>query len=79
MASGSSNDTISTEALSYCGSNYCPAPTEDVQTEPVLEVAEEIDNFQTDRVKIYTLATIYLACSLAAPIIIATLVDPVSR
>ncbi len=61
--------------LQLCGVNYCPSSAKagNGTTE------EENNNFQVDPVAVYTLAGVYLACSLAAPVIIAILVDPLSR
>merc|ERR1711860_463461 len=69
---GRNTTEISEESLSQCGANYCPWSLEEKQ-----ENVE--DNFETTKTQIYTLAGIYLACSLIGPLIIALLVDPLSK
>lgn len=60
------NHTVST--FETCGANFC--------------VIASADNANLERPpdkEIYTISTIYLACILAAVIIIAVLLDPLSR
>ena len=68
---GRNTTEISPESLSKCGANYCPWSLE--------QKDEKEDNFETTKTQIYTLAGIYLACSLIGPLIIALLVDPLSK
>ena len=79
LSSGVSNTKTDADII-ICGSAYCPAK---ISASPVTNLTEEEtdtnDNFQTDITKIYTIAGIYLACSLAAALIIAIFVDPLSR
>ena len=72
-----STTDISEESLAKCGANYCPWSLEDQEETEEEEVVEE--NFETTQTQIYTLAGIYLACSLIGPLIIALLVDPLSQ
>ncbi|XP_059089375.1 UNC93-like protein [Tigriopus californicus] len=80
LSSGDEVAQISREELQYCGVNYCPkaAPLPSINTtlnvEPDLE-----DNFATSKTKLYTLAGIYLACSLVSATVVALFVDPLSR
>ena len=55
------------EQLSRCGIQFCPGD----------EASASIERPSDE--KIYTLATIYLACSLVAPAVVFFLVDPLSR
>ena len=79
LSSGVSNTKTDADLI-ICGSAYCPAA---ISASPVTNLTEEEtdtnDNFKTDINKIYTIAGIYLACSLAAALIIAIFVDPLSR
>ena len=76
--------TISDEALALCGANYCPnveAPktinASAGQEDKALEDIE--DNFSASKSSLYTLAGIYLACSLLSAIIVSLLVDPLTQ
>ena len=75
----SDNFTVSEEALSLCGSSFCP----DQLVEEAETIANETknNNFEAaaDKTNIYTLAGIYLGCSIVAAIILAIFVDPLSR
>ena len=80
------NETQVSEAeLSRCGSNFCPwsISSQDNETnkgnEEKTTASGVEDNFETTKVQIYTLASIYLACSLLAPLIISLFVDPLRR
>ena len=76
------NKTSPTEdQLALCGANYCPKgpPKSDDDATTANATAAENENFNVDITRIYTLAGIFLACSLVAPVIVAVLVDPVSR
>ncbi len=76
------NQTVlSEEFLMTCGVNYCPespasdTPSSDNSTsESVTE-----GNFKTTTTQIYTLAGVYLACSLISPLVISALVNPLTR
>lgn len=62
------NHTYSDAALSQCGANFCVGPS--------------IDNNNLQRppdAEIFEISTIYLACILGAVLIIAFLLDPLSR
>ena len=85
LSSGSGNETIveltDADILGVCGSAYCPAQISSSAADS--GAAEEETpgnkNFSTDITKIYIIAGIYLACSLAAAFIIAIFVDPLTR
>merc|ERR1712223_1169550 len=78
LSSGVSNTKTDADII-ICGSAYCPAQISVATVSNETEQETENDNFQTDITKIYTIAGIYLACSLAAAVIIAIFVDPLSR
>ena len=65
---------ISKEALDMCGANFCPAVEEPANKSGSVE-----DNFAVSKSSLYTLAGIYLACSLFSGIVISVLVDPLTR
>lgn len=79
VLSGDRNETLDTSEVGElaCGSAYCP----DTLTSDSEETTNEtkIDNFQTSSSSIYTLAGIYLACSICAALVIALFVDPLTR
>lgn len=62
------NHTFSEAALSQCGANFC-----------VLASADNANLERPPDSEIYEISTIYLACILGAVIIIALLLDPLSR
>lgn len=64
----SGNHTFSEAALSQCGANFC-----------VIASAENANLERPPNSEIYEISTIYLACILGAVIIIALLLDPLSR
>ena len=69
---------LSDDEIINCGAAFCPAQL--VVAENKSEVATTANkNFQTDITRIYIIAGIYLACSIAAAAIIACFVDPLSR
>jgi len=74
--------SVSEEDMKSCGAAYCPAslssapPTVNI-TE--LEPEPGNTNFDTSLSSIYSLAGIYLACSVTAALIIAIFVDPLTR
>ena len=81
---------LTEEAMALCGSNFCPANT-DKGSLLLLNQSykgnqsdrrEELgvaSNFETDMSKIYLMATIYLACSLAAAALLAAFLDPLPK
>ena len=69
---------LSDAYLPQCGANYCPASAP-VSSGNTTDSDDDHDNFKTDITKIYTIAGIFLACSLAAAAIIAIFVDPLTR
>ena len=58
--------------LSKCGTSYCPAPA-------TCDDTEVDENFKVDRSDLHKIAGAYLACSFVAALIVAVLVDPLSR
>ena len=76
------NQTVLSEAfLMTCGVNYCPgSPTSNTSSSDnsTLESVAE-GNFKTTTTQIYTLAGVYLVCSLVSPLVISALVDPLTR
>jgi hypothetical protein len=81
------NGTILSDAfLQTCGVNYCPESSslttsdesEDSDNSTLLESVTE-GNFKTTTTQIYTLAGVYLACSLISPLVITVLVDPLTK
>lgn len=78
LSSGDEVAQISREELQYCGVNYCPKSTPEPSINATLEPDLE-DNFATSKTKLYTLAGIYLACSLVSASVVALFVDPLSR
>ena len=90
----SGNETyvqLTDEEMALCGSSFCsqrtvatesvePKPDEDLFTKDNKEEeALPNANFDTDITKIYIIAAIYLACSLAAALLVAVFVDPLSK
>ena len=81
------NVTVPTEAfLLTCGVNYCPESSSlsDVGNDPNDDNSTSVEavtegNFKTTVTQIYTLAGVYLACSILSPIVISVLVDPLTR
>jgi len=67
---------LTDDDIQFCGSSFCPGQT--ISSGEKNETDTK-DNFQTDITKIYIIAGIYLACSLAAAVIIAIFVDPLTR
>ena len=75
---GRNTTEVSEEALISCGTNFCPSNGDEKEAAVtnVNETSEVEDNFKTTSTQIYTLAGIYLACALTAPIILALFLDP---
>ena len=67
---------LTDDDIKICGSSFCPGIT---ASSGEKNETDTNDNFQTDITKIYIIAGIYLACSLAAAFIIAIFVDPLTR
>ena len=68
--------SLTDDDIKFCGSSFCPGQT---SSSAGKNETDTNDNFQTDITKIYIIAGIYLACSLAAAVIIAIFVDPLTR
>jgi hypothetical protein len=64
----SGNATFSEEALLKCGANFCSASSADNEN-----LARPPDH------EIYLISSIYLSCIVAAVIIVALFMDPLSR
>ena len=82
LSSGNRTETNFTEeALAKCGLYYCPdVKNATNETESVNGTDAEVENnFKTDLSQIYTLAGVYLGCSIASAIVIALLLDPLTR
>jgi len=74
LSSGNTTVTNVSVDMSICGSSYCP-----VQVLGNSNSKNNSDNFARDETKIYTLATIYLCCSIASALAFAILVDPLTK
>ena len=76
---------ISPEDLAVCGANYCPSPTSEAASNRSInnkDVGPEMtvnDNFSISDGNLYTLASIYLVCSLVSIVIVSVFVDPLKR
>ena len=68
--------SLTDDDIKFCGSSFCSGQT---SSSVGKNETDTNDNFQTDITKIYIIAGIYLACSLAAAVIIAIFVDPLTR
>ena len=90
----SGNETyvqLTDEEMALCGSSFCSqrtVATESMESKPAEDLFTMEDkeeealpnaNFDTDITKIYIIAAIYLACSLAAALLVAVFVDPLSK
>ena len=60
-----------------CGSQYCAGQDPESSPEEGAEVFNE--NFDVDINKIYIIMGIFLGCSIAAGVLIALFVDPLTR
>jgi len=60
-----------------CGANYCPDTLK--ADDNANDTDSGDDNFKTSQSSIYTLAGIYLTCSLCAALILAIFLDPLTR
>ena len=92
MFSSDKNETIDyseaavARAARQCGVNYCPSAescSEPNVTAAAVEPADEADdvsgNFEVSNTQLYIIATVYLVCSFLAALIVASLVDPLTR
>ena len=88
ISSGAEADAELTDAdIMSCGSAYCPAQilsahnTTHNTADDVADNQDDLenDNFKTDFRKIYIITGIYLVCSIASALIIAFLVNPLTR
>ena len=75
---GATDSNLSDEEMMACGSEYC---TGDPEPETSLEEGVEVfnENFDVDIHKIYIIMGIFLGCSIAAGVLIALFVDPLTR
>ena len=71
---------ISLEDLQTCGYNYCPPVAEDKPEEEEDKESSAVeDNFAISTEKLYTLAGVYLACSLTSVALVTFFVEPLTR
>ena len=72
----SEDSNLSDEEMKVCGSEFCPG----VDPQPEDSPPEMFnDNFDVDINKIYIIMGIFLGCSIAAGLLIALFVDPLTR
>ena len=79
---GGCNVTVELEAISeYCGVQYCPDywGGKFAYKEAEKDQCPKEENKEQDILRLYLLAGIFLACSIAAAAIVAFLVDPLSK
>jgi len=79
---GNCNVTVDFEAISeYCGVQYCPDywGGKFAYKEAEKDQCPKEENKEQDILRLYLLAGIFLACSVAAAAIVAFLVDPLSK
>ena len=82
LGSSKPSDSSADVDLSVCGINYCPAVPEPAnKSAEAAEAAEDpnSDNFSAAKSDIYKYAAVCLACSILSAIIVAVLVDPLSK
>ena len=68
--------------LSRCGINYCPlleSVDESPQNQSLVDEQDNVDNFSATSNQLYTLAGVYLACSILSAVVVALFVDPLSK
>ena len=90
----SGNEThveLSDEEMALCGRSFCSQRAVTAEAMDISASIKDMDmlkeeeedlpnsNFETDITKIYIIAAIYLACSIAAALLVAFFVDPLSR
>ena len=75
-----SNVTVDID-FNTCGVNYCPWTGKEEAKEVANDTspAPKDDNFSTSKNQLYTLAGVYLVCSIASAIVVALFVDPLSK
>ena len=77
------NSTVSKEEMLTCGAAFCPNFGENIgnmsQTDDAVDDDVVNENFKTDLTKIYIMAGVYLACSLTAGFLLASLLDPLGE
>jgi hypothetical protein len=79
---GQDEKQISREELELCGINFCPdlgSGSSGSSGNDSTSAAAAVDKFSASTTSIYTLAGIYLGCSVLSAVVIALLVDPLSR
>ena len=75
---GRTDSDLSDEQMMACGSEYCPGdPGPETSPEEGVEVFN--GNFDVAINKIYIIMGIFLGCSIAAALLIALFVDPLTR
>ena len=81
---------LSDEETALCGRSFCAQRAVTAEAMDISASIKDMDmlkeeedlpnsNFETDITKIYIIAAIYLACSIAAALLVAFFVDPLSR
>ena len=81
---------LSDEEMALCGRSFCSQRAVTAEAMDISASIKDMDmlkeeedlpnsNFETDITKIYIIAAIYLACSIAAALLVAFFVDPLSR
>ena len=79
LSSGTNFPELSDEEMAHCGASFCASAAsvdQDQEGNGTVETELTNVNFKTDITKIYLMAGIYLACSIAAGLLIAFFVDP---
>ena len=77
VLSEGTDSNLSDEEMLVCGSQYCAGQDPESSPEEGAEVFNE--NFDVDINKIYIIMGIFLGCSIAAGVLIALFVDPLTR
>ena len=77
VLSEGTDSNLSDEEMLVCGSQYCAGQDPESSPEEGAEVFNE--NFNVDINKIYIIMGIFLGCSIAAGVLIALFVDPLTR
>lgn len=70
---------VSDDPLATCGVDYCSSPRSNSSTDTNVTVDTRNDNLSADPGQVYILVSVFLACSLAAPVLVAVFVDPLER
>ena len=79
LGSSKPSDSSADVDLSVCGINYCPAVPEPANKSAEAAEDPNSDNFSAAKSDIYKYAAVCLACSILSAIIVAVLVDPLSK